>query len=837
MADLMQGVGTARHFRDADSVGSRCARVRMSVGFSGGRYVTHTIKHPSYRLWSMLLLLLLLSAGVAHGDSASRVVVDPPDLDSARVERFLSKVASTVTGGSLDLHWSQSGAAFWIDSLGVIWRWTGRLSDSPTILNPTTSELRETSSKHGDSLSAQAVGIAENLRGWSLKGIVEVNGGWSINNYERPCATLPNVAAWLVLGNERERLYLNAGDGTEGARCELPEDSLPRVVRDSFPISGWVHRERPSPDGRWFGSLDGDNFLVRSREHDGRERFRVDGSPTGRWYFASDIWEAAGDSWSPNSRYLVARQHDTGALEGIKYLEYLDEREHVREFRYWARVGEPLPIDRFTVFDVQTGELKAVELPQASTESFVFFTAWSPTSKQFAVIRYSRDLRLQQLIFVNPATGRGRVILEERSSNGWVKWPSGPRGIEYLEDGTGFLWRSNRSGYFHWYRYDIEGSAFEPITRGEFDSGGVIGIDSGWVYFHAHSDDEHPYDMHINRVRLNGEEQTQLTQLRGLHTGSLSRYSQTLIDVHQHLDRPPTTSALSPDTGQEVTLAQATVDEDFRQGWSEPLEFELGLAEDRKPIHGLIFRPPNFDPNKKYPVIERIYGAMQIPVMRRGYPGAGTGWAGGEYYRLIPYLNSLGFVVVTVDTTGTPGRGREFNLATHGTWPEGVAEAHAEVLRKLATQHTWIDLERLGIAGNSWGGYMALHSALTSPDLFKAVSASVPEIDLIDHVHWIEWQLGLIERNRDHYERYSILPRIQALQSPLLLVAGTSDVNVPVSNTMKVLDALAEAGKDYELVLFPGTSHAHQGRGDRRYAYAVSRMARFFARHLGQAMP
>ncbi|MEM6485778.1 MAG: prolyl oligopeptidase family serine peptidase [Pseudomonadota bacterium] len=796
-----------------------------------------TFKYESYRLWANLLLLLLFASGVARGDSPIRVVVAPPELDSQQVGDFLSNVASSVSGGSLEVHWSESGAAFWMDSLGALWRWSGRWDDSPTELIPTATPGETASSKASDSSSEEAVEGAEDLRGWSLKGIVDVAGRWSIDNYERPCATLPSAAAWLVLGKERERLFLNTDTGMEGARCALPEFSIPRIVRDSFPISGWVHRERPSPDGRWLGSLDGDNFLIRSREEDGRERFRVDGSPQDSWYFASDIWESAGNSWSPNSRYLVARQHDTRALESIKYLEYLDEHEHLREFRYWPRAGESLPTDRFTVFNVQTGKLKSVELPQSDSESFDFFIDWSPTGDHFSIIRYSRDLRLQQLIFVDPETGRGRVTVEERSSSGWVKWPSGPKAIEYLEDGTGFLWRSNRSGYFHWYLYSHEGSTFERLTSGAFDSGGVIGVDSGWVYFHAQSDVKHPYDVHINRVRLNGDEQTQLTRYRGLHTGSLSRHSQTLIDVHQHLDRPPATSALNPSTGQEVTLAHAIVDEEFRQGWSEPLEFVLGAAENQSAIYGLIFRPPNFDPNRKYPVIERIYGAMQIPVMRRGYPGAGTGWAGGEYYRLIPYLNSLGFVVVTVDTAGTPGRGKEFNLATHGTWPEGVAEAHAEVLRRLAQLHNWIDLERLGIAGNSWGGYMAMHSALTSPDMFKAVSASVPEIDLIDHVHWIEWQLGLIASNRDHYERYSLLPRIRALQSPLLLVAGTSDVNVPISNTMKLLDALAEAGKDYELVMFPGTSHAHQGRGARRYAYAVNRMARFFARHLGQAIP
>ncbi|MEO0613991.1 MAG: alpha/beta fold hydrolase, partial [Pseudomonadota bacterium] len=241
--------------------------------------------------------------------------------------------------------------------------------------------------------------------------------------------------------------------------------------------------------------------------------------------------------------------------------------------------------------------------------------------------------------------------------------------------------------------------------------------------------------------------------------------------------------------------------------------------------------PTDFDPNKSYPVIERVYGGMQLQVMKRDYPGYGASWAGGEYYRLIPYLNSLGFVVVTMDAPGTPGRGRRYNLETYGTWPEGVIANHAYALREAMAARPYMDANRVGVMGSSWGGYMATRAMTDAPDFYKAAAISVPETDLLDHAHWIEWQIRSPENNFSHYKEHATPGLVDQIKGDLLIIAGTSDVNVPISNTMKLLDALAENGKAYDLVIFPGTNHPHQGRGD-RYAYAINKIGIFFSETL-----
>ncbi|MEM8985180.1 MAG: prolyl oligopeptidase family serine peptidase, partial [Pseudomonadota bacterium] len=157
---------------------------------------------------------------------------------------------------------------------------------------------------------------------------------------------------------------------------------------------------------------------------------------------------------------------------------------------------------------------------------------------------------------------------------------------------------------------------------------------------------------------------------------------------------------------------------------------------------------------------------------------------------------------------------------------------HAAALKNVGASRRYMDMDRVGVDGNSWGGYMATRALIDAPDLYKAAAASVPETDLLDHIHWIEFQLGAPQDNMAAYLKNGTPALADKINAPLMIVSGTADANVPISNTMKLIDALADAGKQYDLVLFPGTNHPHQGRGD-RYAYAVNRIGLFFAEHLG----
>ena len=252
-------------------------------------------------------------------------------------------------------------------------------------------------------------------------------------------------------------------------------------------------------------------------------------------------------------------------------------------------------------------------------------------------------------------------------------------------------------------------------------------------------------------------------------------------------------------------------------------------ADGKTQVHGVLYKPPGFDPAKRYPVIERIYGGLHLNVAPDGFPALSQ----DEYDQMLLYFASRGFVVVMFDAPGTLGRGREYSMARHGTWPDGIIADHAAVLARCC--------EDAPVAGSRPGRprwqQFRRHARLAGcPGGAGSLSCDRCEraADRPDRQHCVEWNFRSASslRNRAAYERGALAPRMKELRTPLLLVAGTSDVNVTYSNLTTLLDALADAGKPYELVLLPETNHTHDGRGD-RYAYAIAAITRFFSTRLG----
>ncbi|MEM1113072.1 MAG: DPP IV N-terminal domain-containing protein [Pseudomonadota bacterium] len=775
------------------------------------------------------LSIVIAAALSIQASQAATDTWDPP-----AVRAYLDSVAASVQGGEPVTMWSPDDKALWLASQSpvepALWRIDLPSGEEQLLL--TAEALNKLLS---DSLGNQLDDATDKTPD------AEAGGPQG-----KPPLTLHldgDVASAQALVNGSLFTIALESEATErgkstkrSGKAELigPASLLQaQSVRDMSPIAGWDQRELLSPDGRWFATLPGPN--IGFREVGSAEVVAVtdSGSEDLQWFMGNDLWEYAGSSWSPNSRQLLVRSHDMRAMSGIPVVDWLSVPNTVKDFRYWARAGQPMPLSRFYLLAPDGSEPVSIDVVNNADEQ-VFFVDWSADSRELYFIRYSRDLKRLELHVADATSGKSRLLLREAATDGWVKWPSG-KTLEPLPSGQGFLWRAQRDEHFHLYHYDREGKLQGQLTQGAFSVRGVDAIDeeNGWVYFSANSDADHPYDIHINRVALSGGRHEQLTSQRGLHRADFSPRRGYFTVSHSHVDRPPRTDLYRSDGTLLSTLSTASVS-DARLAWPAPETFTVKAADGRTDVHGLVFKPHGFDPAMRYPVIERIYGGMQSLSTPYGFFGAGLGRPGSEYRSLIAYLNHLGFVVVTVDTPGTPGRGRSFHMRNHGSWPAGIIADHRAALTQVAASRPWMDLSRLGIEGNSWGGYMVLRALTEAPGFYRAGSASVPEVSPYHGAHWDEYLLGTARDNSPGFDAAVIDPA--RLGGELLLIAGTADANVPISNLMLLLDGLAEHGKAYDLVLFPGTDHAHGGRGD-RYAYAVNRMGVFFRRHLGGAEP
>ncbi|MEM6497882.1 MAG: prolyl oligopeptidase family serine peptidase, partial [Pseudomonadota bacterium] len=631
-----------------------------------------------------------------------------------------------------------------------------------------------------------------------------------------------------VISSQSKAARLPLLEGAEPIE-EQPQDP-PRMVRSMFPMNGYDRRENLSPDGRYFASLDGLNLAIRTPGSDNSRVITQESNPRRMWFHGNDIWEQSRTIWSPDSLHFVARLHDSTETPGIDLIDYLEDGDSHSVWTYWARAGQPLPRTELYAVNAETGTRTRLG-PAGTTNDHLFFSEWAPDGTSVLSSRYSRDLSRQDIFSIDTTTGETRTIVTRVVEDGWVKWPGGAQTIQHLPNG-GFLLRSDEDGYFQYYTLDERGSVITQLTNGEVDVGDVVGFDPNddWLYFLSPVSSDRPYDQIPHRVPLSGGPAEPLSSKTGVHRASLSPDGRHLVTVHADFDRASQADLITADGTEVVTLASTKTPENI-QGLPLPEPFTVTAADGVTVIHGTLMKPRDFDPAKTYPVIHRVYGAMQSRVQRSGFWSEGLGYAGSEYHTMLNYFADAGYIVVLMDAPGSPGRGREYTLKHWGNWPGSTPDDYAAGLMNLAETRPWMDTSRIGIDGNSWGGYVALYSALELPDIYKTVSISVPETDLIDHVHWIEWQIGTRENNPDVYAKGNLADRSKELQSDIIIVSGTSDVNVPISNTMKLLDGLAEAGKPYDLVLFPGTNHPHQGRGD-RYAYAVERIRMFHDTYL-----
>ena len=749
--------------------------------------------------------LLVVSLGfiLVMGDSASA-----KEFNVQATRAFLRDVAASVQGGSIIPYWSDSGILWYVEH-------SANNGDALIQLDPQHPDRKTTiidSSGLKRHLSEAGRDAPESLK------IVELD--------------LPRQR--LKISANDQFYWVNLPEAAKAGRIAVAAQGLTAgIAKDLFPIQYQV-REQLSPDASTLLSLSGDNAVLKSSAGSLTYLTR-DGTSKAPWLLGGDILKPHGSEWSPAGDYVALRHYDMRDVDPWPIVRWLDAVPSVEEFRYFGKAGRPLPKVAIAAVNTRSQRLQRMRVAGGPDE-YLAFLDWSHDSSELWFFRASRDYRRLDLLAGNAATGETRTVLTEtRSDGGYVEFPyNGLRGLRQLGNGERFLWASDRNGWTHWYLYARSGRLIRQITQGSFDFGNILWLaeDATEMLVEARSDKTRPYDTHIWRVSLDQQgKATQLSTLPGQHAITPSPDGRWLLDYHHAPERPPRTDLLDADGSFVATLSEARIDTFTRKRWSGPELVKTLAADGKTVVHGMIFKPAGFDPTASYPVIERIYGGMQSQVIARGYFGEGADYPGAEYHLMLASMAAQGAVVVLLDSPGTPGRGRAYNMKTAATWPAGVVADHVSALRQLAASRPWMDLSRVCIEGNSWGGYMAIRALLEAPEFYHCAAASVPESSFHDHAAWIEIPLGTPTDNPSAYRNGSLLDKLDTLQGRLLIVAGTSDGNVGFSSNAKLLDALAQTGKPYDYVLFPQTNHAHQGRGD-RYAYAVTRIMAFLQQQL-----
>jgi len=606
----------------------------------------------------------------------------------------------------------------------------------------------------------------------------------------------------------------------------------PRPFKRSMPLVDQIDAyEVTSPDGEWLLSIQNRNIALRST-CDGRPVvITSDGTPEVEWtidwlnpLLAMLGMAAPVTNWSPQSDKIAVYKVDNRGVAQVPQPHYLKRYDEV-VLRYAAKAGGRL--ETYTLYVIDVARQAPVEIQLGDTrDTYPVFAGWLPDGSGLVIFQMSRDCRRVDVHLADPASGRTRHLFTEEGKT-FVRihhdiYYGRKTGLTLTPDGQSLLWLSERDGFRHIYRYDLQGKLLGQITSGPWPVDAVTQVIGDQVYFTAHSDPERPYDLHLCRAPLAGGETKQLTAAPGRHTVMIAPNGKVFLDTHSAPEQPPVTELR---TLGGACLNEAVSCADISPlkavGFTPPEEFCVKAADGTTDLWGVMFKPHDFDPAKKYPVIEYIYGGPQIAVVNHAFT------TGDPFSGAAARLAQLGCIAVILDARGTPERSKAFHDTVYLDWAGALVADHAAAIRQLAERYPFIDGSRVGITGHSWGGYSSARCLLEAPDVYKAAVSSAPGYDPYASVLY-ECYLGLPQQNPGAYRAANVIPLAPKLERALMIACGTSDHST-WTDAMKLSEALIRAGKEHDFVVLPGQPHGWDSVHDEYYQ---RKLVAFFRRHL-----
>lgn len=568
-----------------------------------------------------------------------------------------------------------------------------------------------------------------------------------------------------------------------------------------------------SPDGKYEAYIKNDNIFVRDKAN-GRERqLSQDGTLSN--YYSSYI------QWSPDSRKVLSCRIRPVQKRYVYYVEssprdQLQPKLHQQEY---AKPGDELPFKVPCIFHVESGQCCIPETSLFAHQYSLSYLRWDADSKSVTFEYNERGHKTYRVLELSAEDGKVRTLIEEKEEK-YVNYPLIYR--NYLQDGKHILWTSERDNYNHLYLYDrTTGRPVRQITKGRWYVRGVQHVDeqNQWIYFSANgmNPKEDPYLIHYYRIGFDGKDLVELTPDEGMHQAWFSSDYRYLVDVYSKVDTPPVAVLRDARTGRQVMpLEQADISRLEANGWRAPEVFSAKGRDGKTDIWGVIYRPTNFDPSRKYPVVEYIYsgpGGQHVPKSFSSY----NWW--------MTSLAELGFIVVQVDGMSTSFRSKDFEEVCYKNLKDAGLPDHMAWLQEAARRYPYMDLDRVGIFGSSAGGQEAMSAVLFHPEFYKAAySACGCHDNRMDKIWWNELWMGYPVDSS--YIESSNAEQAHRLERPLMLVVGEMDDNVDPASTMQVVNALIRANKDFELVVVPGAGHT---MGDN---FGEHKRYDFFVRHL-----
>lgn len=530
------------------------------------------------------------------------------------------------------------------------------------------------------------------------------------------------------------------------------------------------------------------------------------------WVYPEELDLGTAHWWSPDSSRIAYLQFDVSREPLYPHGDFL-KMAAVAEPQRYPKAGQPNADVRVGVVAASGGETRWMDFGE--TRGFLIARVhWTPDSKSVLVHRLNRVQNHLWILAGDAATGRPRLLIEE-TDPAWINLTDDFR----ILSGGRILRSSEQSGFRHLYLYDSNGKPLRQLTRGDWEVSSVACVDqAGGRVFYV-SSEASPLERHLYLTSLDGAPPKLVSPGAGTHSVQMSPACDFYLDTFSNLDTPPRTT-LHDSSGKELRVwreADRKILEEYEILKTEIHRFQ---GADGTVFYGRLIRPANFDPARKYPVIVSIYGGPHAQSVRNA-------WAGGLSWEQV--MAHKGFVVWQMDNRGASGRGHRFESVLFRRLGKQELADQLEGIRYLETLG-FIDKDRIGVQGWSYGGYMTLYCLLHAPDVFKAGAAGAAVTDWRNYdTIYTERYLGLPAENEQGYRDSSPVHAAANLKGKLLLIHNIEDDNVLFANALQMMNALQLAGKSFETLIYPQKSHGLTGRAGR---HRWAEQTRFFEQAL-----
>ncbi|HEY5591497.1 MAG TPA: S9 family peptidase [Paludibacter sp.] len=634
----------------------------------------------------------------------------------------------------------------------------------------------------------------------------------------------PNEAKLLVYTNVKKRYR----------RTFTAEYYVYDVKRNEIEtLSEYGAQEVPlfSPDSRYIAFARDNNLFLKKLDFntetpitkDGQVGNIINGTPD--WLYEEEFTATRYFEWSPDSKMLAFVRFDESKVPQFSFIQYLDKSADkdeltlypsIVQFKY-PKAGQNNSKVSVCVYDELYKNIKTVQLPDADQDFYIPRIRWTNSIDQLAIFKLNRNQNRLDMLIANPKSTLTKLCLRQDD-----KYYIDYENIDYLHfsaDNLTFIGVSEQDGYRHVYQYGINGIIVKQLTKGNWDVTNVYGYDETKKVLYFQSAEVSPLQRDVFAIDSKGKK-TKITDGKGTHNGNFNATFSYFIDNASSLETP-NSFTLRNNTGSSIRVLEnnASIANEFKALNLPKKEFFTFTTSENIKLNGWLLKPVNFDASKKYPVLMVQYSG---PNSQEVLDKWNIGW---EYY-----LSTQNYVVACVDGRGTGARGAEFRKCTYQKLNILETLDQVEAAKYLGAQ-SYIDKDRIGIWGWSYGGTMTLFCMTTGEKVFKAGIAVAPVTDYRFYdTAYAERFMRRPQENFKGYDLSSALLRADKLQGNLLIVHGTADDNVHTQNTMVYIDRLVAADKQFEMQLYTDKNHSILGKQTRRHLY--TRMSDFLIKNL-----